>query len=200
MRYAGEAEGAGHDEDALAYLPRRAASFRNLLLVEQPNGDFARHHRAAVSLLRLRRSRSGARCGSTRRARWPRSPRRRRRKAAYHLRHAAEWLIRLGDGTRKATAARRTRWTRCGRTPARCSRPTTPNSADRCRHRAPTPPRCAPAGTRTLTTVLAQATLARPAARLDADAAAARGRHTEHLGHLLAEMQYLQRAYPGATW
>ena len=80
LRYAGELEGAGRNEDDLAYL-RDEREFRNALLVEQPNGDFARHDRAPAPVRRATSSRSTTRCSDrpTRRSR--RSPRRRSRRS-----------------------------------------------------------------------------------------------------------------------
>ncbi len=100
--YAGEVEGKGRDEDALAYL-RDAGDFRNLLLVEQPNGDFA------VTIVRqllyaafahpyfeaLARSRDATLAAIAAKA---------VKEMAYHVRHAAEWTIRLGDGTDESHA------------------------------------------------------------------------------------------------
>ena len=102
--YAGELEGAGRDEDALAYL-RDAHDYRNVLLVEQPNGDFAAHHGAPVPLRRLRATPIGealrARAMPTLAAIAAKAV----KEIAYHLRHAGEWVIRLGDGTEESHAA-----------------------------------------------------------------------------------------------
>ena len=95
--YAGEVEGKGRDEDALAYL-RDANDYRNILLVEQPNGDFA------VTMVRqllyaafaypyfeaLTRSKDATLAAIAAKA---------AKEMAYHLRHSAEWVIRMGDGT-----------------------------------------------------------------------------------------------------
>jgi hypothetical protein len=97
--YAGEIEGRGRDEDALAYL-RDEHAYRNLLLLEQPNGDFAmtmtRHllyaafldpyFKALSASADNRLAEIGAKAA---------------KEMAYHLRHAAEWVIRLGDGRRR---------------------------------------------------------------------------------------------------
>jgi ring-1,2-phenylacetyl-CoA epoxidase subunit PaaC len=111
--YAGEIEGKGRDEDALAYL-RDAPDYRNILLVEQPNGDFA------ATMVRqllyaafahpyfeaLARSKDAMLAAIAAKA---------VKEMAYHLRHSAEWIIRLGDGTEESHR-------RCGPTPPRCSR------------------------------------------------------------------------------
>ncbi len=100
--YAGELEGRGRDEDALAYW-RDEHAYRNLLLLEQPNGDFAmtmaRHllyaafldpyFKALSASADPRLAEIGAKAA---------------KEMAYHLRHAAEWVIRLGDGTEESRA------------------------------------------------------------------------------------------------
>ena len=96
--YAGELEGAGRDEDALAYL-RDDREFRNCLLVELPNGDFARDHGQAASS-----SPPTSCCSTTALAgcadeRLAAIGAKARKESAYHLDHAALWVKRLGDGT-----------------------------------------------------------------------------------------------------
>ncbi len=98
--YAGEVEAAGHDEDAFAYR-RDAGQFRNLLLVEQPNGDFA--HTIVRQFLysayadpfwrAMTRSCDAMLAAVAAKA---------EKESAYHLRHVSEWLIRLGDGTEES--------------------------------------------------------------------------------------------------
>ena len=110
--YAGALEGKGRDQDALAYL-RDAPAYRNLLLVEQPNGDFAativRQFLYAAHTAPFWRQMTGSRdatlAGIAIEA---------QHEADYHLRHAGEWLVRLGDGTaesrRRAQAALDALW------------------------------------------------------------------------------------------
>jgi ring-1,2-phenylacetyl-CoA epoxidase subunit PaaC len=195
--YAGEVEGKGRDEDALAYL-RDEHSFANLLLVEQPNGDFAatmvRHllyaafmHPYLQALQLSKDVRLAEIAGKA------------VKEMAYHVRHAAEWVIRLGDGTEesraRAAAALEELWMYTGeltemdtgeRTLAE-----TGIAVDR--------DTIKPVWDATLNRILAEATLSRPVARWMQSGGRA-GRHTEHLGHLLAEMQVLHRAHLGVTW
>ena len=118
--YAGEVEGEGRDEDALAYR-RDEHGYRNLLLLEQPNGDFAmtmaRHLLYAACLdpyfKALSASADPRLAGIGAKA---------AKEMAYHLRHATEWVIHLGDGTAEATPAPPRRVTSCGCTRASCSR------------------------------------------------------------------------------
>ena len=116
------------------------------------------------------------------------------KESAYHLRHAAEWLIRLGDGTaeshRRAQTALDILWPYTGELFT-----SLPGDA------ATTP---APMALRalwdaTIDEILARATLLRPHDGW-MQSGGRSGYHTEHLGHLLAELQFLQRAYPGSSW
>jgi len=188
---------SGHTEDQLAYL-RTDRQYRNCLLVEQANGDFA--HTIVRQLLY-----SGfadpfwrAACASTA-ADIAAIAAKAEKESAYHLRHAAEWLIRLGDGTdeshRRASAALEALW------------PFTDelfetDAADATLIAAGVIPD--PQGVRltwesTVGSALSRATLARPPAGW-MQTGGRRGLHSEQLGLLLAEMQYLQRAYPGTNW
>jgi ring-1,2-phenylacetyl-CoA epoxidase subunit PaaC len=198
LTYAGEVEGAGRDEDALAYL-RDSHEYRNLLLAEQPNGDFA------VTMLRqffydaravelwdaLQSSSDETLAGVAGRA---------VKESAYHVEHSAAWVVRLGDGTdesrRRMVAAVEALWMFTGEM-------FTDDDLDRAvaaRGIAPLPSTLADAWRERVSAVLTQATLPVPAAGTWMQSGGKTGRHTEHLGYLLAEMQFLQRAYPGATW
>lgn len=195
--YAGEIEGAGRDEDALAYL-RDEADFRNVLLVEQPNGDFAATmmrqlffaafaHPYYQQLARSsdpRLAEIGAKAA---------------KEMAYHARHAAEWIIRLGDGTEESHAraldALDQLWGYRGEL-------LTMSESERAlAAKGVLPDRAAlqPIWEATIARVLDEATLPVPSPRY-AQQGGRSGRHSEHLGHLLAEMQVLARAHPGAKW
>ena len=192
-----EQEGAGRDEDAYAYL-RDAPQYRNLLLVEQPNGDFAQTIARQVIYTAFADPYWRAMTGSA-------DPRlaaiaaKAEKESAYHLRHAGEWLIRLGDGTAeshaRAQAAVDALW---------------PYSGEMFETDAGEQGLIAqgiavdPAGLRgtwdaTLDRVLAEATLSRPASGW-MQSGGRGGWHSEHLGHLLAVMQHVARTYPGSQW
>ena len=192
-----EHEGAGRDEDAYAYL-RDAPQYRNLLLVEQPNGDFA--HTIARQVLYAAfadpywRAMTGAAD-----ARLAAIAAKAEKESAYHLRHATEWLIRLGDGTAeshaRAQAAVDALWPYSGEM----------FETDAGEHDlidqgiAVDPAALRATWDATLERVLAAATLIRPAAGW-MQSGGRHGRHSEHLGHLLAVMQHVARTYPGAQW
>ena len=195
--YAGQVEGAGRDEDALAYL-REATDYRNILLVEQPNGDFASSmvrqllyaawaHPFFTALARSKDATLGAIAAKA------------EKEVAYHLRHAAEWSIRLGDGTgeshARAQAAVDELWPFTGEM-------FEVDPVERALIEAGVGPDPAPLKAtwdRTVGDVLAEATLARPRDGW-MQSGGRSGRHTEYLGHVLADLQFMQRAYPGATW
>ena len=131
--YAGEIEGKGRDEDALAYL-RDEHAFANILLVEQPNGDFAatmvRQLLYAAFMhpyLQALQNSKDVRLGEI--------AAKAVKEMAYHVRHAAEWVIRLGDGTEeshaRAAAALEELWMFTGE----MRRWTKATGAGRCRHR-----------------------------------------------------------------
>jgi ring-1,2-phenylacetyl-CoA epoxidase subunit PaaC len=195
--YAGKVEGRGHDEDQLAYL-RDASGFRNVLLVEQPNGDFAQTivrqflfsafmHPYWEALTRSADEELAAIAAKS------------EKEAAYHVRHSAEWLIRLGDGTeeshRRAAEAVDLLWPFTGEM-------FETDDAERAlveRKVAVDPQSVRPAWSRTVDDVFAEATLARPEDGW-MQTGGRHGRHSEHLGYILADLQFLQRAYPGARW
>lgn len=195
--YAGEIEGKGRDEDALAYL-RDEHAYANLLLVEQLNGDFAttmvRHllYSAFVHpYFQVMQMSTDTRLAEI--------AAKAVKEMAYHVRHSAEWAIRLGDGTGeshdRAQSALDDLWMYTGEMfHLSAGEQTLVDSRI-----APGRAAIKPAWDTTIDRVLAEATLKRPPDRWMQTGGRA-GRHTEHLGHLLAEMQVLHRAHPGAKW
>ena len=197
LKLAGEVEGKGRNEDALAYF-RDAIEFRNAQLVELPNGDFAvtivRQFLFdawdVLVLERLTAASNQALAGIAAKA---------LKEATYHLRHTAEWVRMLGDGTAESRArAQRALddlWPYTAElflgdaidAEALASGSGVDVESLRSRWR------------QTVDQVLGDATLTVPK-----DGFAPRGgrvgRHTEHLGRMLADMQSLARAHPGAAW
>lgn len=195
--YAGQIEGEGRGEDALAYL-RDAGSYHNVLLVEQPNGDFA----ATMARQLLYAAFAHPYCEALRQSRDATLAAIAAKSAmemAYHVRHAAEWVIRLGDGTadshRRAQDALDELWPYTGEL----------FEADEVEHAlivvgiAVDPEKIRVPWRGTIDDVVAEATLTLPRTGWMQTGGRV-GRHSEHLGHILAQMQFLQRAYPGATW
>jgi ring-1,2-phenylacetyl-CoA epoxidase subunit PaaC len=195
--YAAKVEGRGNDEDKFAYL-RDVRQYRNLLLTEQPNGDFARtmvrqfFYSAFADLYWRAMTKSS---DATLAAIAAKSE----KESAYHLRHSAEWMVRLGDGTeeshRRAQDAIDDLWAFTGEMFAvdDAERPLIDAGV------AIDPAGLKPQWLKTITDVVNEATLSLP--NNDWMQRGGRsGRHSEHLGHLLSELQSLQRSFPGATW
>lgn len=187
----------GRTADDLAFL-RSEREFMNCLLVEQPHHDFAdvvvrQYFLDAWHLLlwpALQSSSDETIAAIAAKA---------AKEARYHHRHSASWVIRLGDGTNES--ARRTQrainalWRFSGEL-------MTPDAMDLeaadCGI-AVNPADLADQWSEDVTAVLAEARLQIPDDPFMATGGRV-GRHTEHLGHLLAEMQFMQRAYPGLEW
>lgn len=200
LRLAGDVEGKGRDEDALAYF-REVVEFRNCQLVELPKGDFAYTIArqflfdvyAVVVLDALSASVNADVAAIAAKA---------LKEAKYHVRHSGEWMLKLGDGTdeshRRAQLALDDLWRFTGELFAA-------DAIDRELQETGVAPDLAalkPTWEQLVRDVLQRATLSLP--RDVPRAANARGgrvgAHTEFLGHMLAEMQIIARSHPGATW
>ncbi len=198
LSYAAEADGQGGDEDSLAFL-RDVAAFRNLLLVEQPNGDYADtlmrqfffdcwHYHRLQSLQQSADPRVADIAAKS------------IKEVAYHLRRSGDLVVRLGDGSdeshRRMQAAADRLWAYTGEAFI---------DDDLDREAADAGIAALPSTLRAhwladVTHVFAEGTLTLPPLDAWMQSGGRQGRHTEHLGYLLAEMQFLQRAYPGAQW
>lgn len=195
LTYAGEVEGRGRDEDALAYL-RDEREFRNVQLVEIPNGDFAvTMARQLVFSAYQCELYAGlvASADPTLAALAGKAV----KEVRYHRDHATQWVLRLGDGTPEAHVRMQAGLDRVWpyvdelftADPAVAALPDV----------AVDPASLRSAWTAYVDGVLAEATLTVPTPTWHARGGRA-GLHSEHLGHLLPEMQHLHRAHPGATW
>lgn len=194
---AGEIEGKGRGENELAYL-RDAWDFRNFLLAEQPNGDFGQTlmrqfliDAYQVPLLEALKSSKDERIAAI--------AAKAGKEVAYHLDRSADLVIRLGDGTeeshRRMQQALDALWSYTGEMFASDAIDTAMAEAGL----APDAASLKAEWKETIEAVLDEATLTLPESDF-AHMGGLTGRHSEHLGHMLAEMQFLQRAYPGATW
>jgi len=195
--YAAKVEGRDNDEDKLAYL-RDVRQYRNLLLTEQPNGDFARtlvrqFFYSAFADLYWRAMMTSV--DPTLAAIAAKSE----KESAYHLRHSSEWIVRLGDGTAeshaRAQAAIDDLWAFTGEMFAA-------DDSERGLIEAGIAVDAAGLRSRWLKTVsdvIGEATLVVPGNDW-MQQGGRNGRHTEHLGHLLSELQSMQRTFPGVTW
>lgn len=197
MQYAAELEGKGRDEDQMAFL-RDAWGFRNVLLLEQPNNDWAYtitrqfffdtfnyyfhkeltkskdEHLAAIAEKSLK-------------------------EITYHLRYSSEWMIRLGDGTELSHAKMQNAvddlWMFTGEL-------TEMNEVDKIMIAEGIGVDLniiKPLYDQKIKEILEEATLQKPADTWMQSGGKV-GRHTEHLGYILADMQFMQRAYPNMKW
>lgn len=197
LKLAGEVEGKGRGEDALAYF-RDGVEYRNALLCELPNGDFGYTivrqflfdaHSVLLWEALARAPHQGIAAIAAKSL----------KEDKYHVRHSSEWVVRLGDGTAeshtRAQAALDDLWRFTGELLA-------PDDID-----AAVAPLGAGVDHAALKSgwdamvgdVLRRATLTPPADTV-MQSGGRRGRHTEHLGHLLTEMQIVARSHPGASW
>ncbi len=197
LQYAAQLEGKGRTEDDLAYL-RDVWDFKNVLLVEQPNGDFA--YTIARQFLfdvfnyflheQLQQSKDETLAAIAAKS---------LKEITYHLRWSSEWMIRLGDGTEesheKIQTALNDTWMYTGEL-------FNMNETDQLMleegigvnlTHLENPYR------QKVAAILNMATLQVPPKGW-MQSGGKEGKHSEHLGFILAEMQFLQRAYPGAKW
>lgn len=197
LELAGKVEGQGRTADTLAYF-REAVDFRNALIMELPRGDFAvtitRQFLVSVfgvlHLDRLHASSHADLAGIAAKA---------LKETRYHARHAAHWVLKLGDGTaeshRRIQQAFDDLWMYTGELfemdDVERAMAADGTGADRAALRD--------SWRAEVGRVLSAATLTMPDDGFMQHGGRS-GRHTEHLGHLLAEMQIVARSFPGAEW
>jgi len=197
LSYAADLEGQGRDEDALAFL-RDAPAFLNLTLAEQPNGDFGRTI-VRQCLLDAWQLEVYAALADSSDARLASIAAKAIKETRYHWRFSSGWLVRLGDGTEESHRRVQEPLNELWRFTTELF---AADEVDEVLAAAGVAPRLAelqPRWSARIDEVLQEATLVRPAA-VPYQWHGKRGVHTEHLGHMLAEMQHLQRTYPGAQW
>ena len=194
---AAEIEADGRDADALAFR-RDVMDFTNCLLVEQPNGDFAQTI-ARQFLFSTWQEAFFERLQQSSDTRFAAIAAKAVKEVTYHSRLASDWVVRLGDGTEESKARMLAGFDWMWRFADELFEMDDLErelskagiGVDKTALRASWDGRVA--------SVLGQASLAPPPSRRPV-LGGRLGRHSEHLGHLLSEMQFLQRAYPGATW
>jgi ring-1,2-phenylacetyl-CoA epoxidase subunit PaaC len=196
--YAGELEGAGRDEDKLAYH-RDAHDFKNCLLLEQPNGNYADtmmrqfffdtwHYFLIRGLLRSADPRIAAIAEKS------------LKEVTYHLRRSGDLIVRLGDGTEVSHAKTQTAANELWMYSGEVFMYDAVDNAMVEQGIAPAAAELREQWLAHVASIFAEATLTMPPADAWMQSGGKQGRHSEHLGYLLAEMQFLQRAYPGVTW
>ena len=197
LGYAGELEGKGRDADALAFL-RFDREYKNVLLVEQPNGDFGMtmlrqfffdayrkpffeklqhstdQHLAAIAEKSLKETK-------------------------YHLKHSSEWVIRLGDGTEESNARIQDSLNTLWRYTNELFFTDEVDTELVEKGIVPSLQEIQNEWNATVNAVLTEATLTIPTNNWKQEGGR-KGLHSEHLGYILAELQYMQRAYPNMQW
>ncbi len=197
LGYAGELEGKGRDADALAFL-RFDREYKNVLLVEQPNGDFGMtmlrqfffdayrkplfeklqhstdQHLAAIAEKSLKETK-------------------------YHLKHSSEWVIRLGDGTEESNARIQDSLNTLWRYTNELFFTDEVDAELVEKGIVPSLQEIQNEWNATVTAVLTEATLTIPTNNWKQEGGR-KGLLSEHLGYILAELQYMQRAYPNMQW
>jgi len=197
LKLAGEVEGKGRDEDALAYF-REAVDFRNVQIVELPNGDYAQtivrqflfdvysYH----VLEQLQQSSQLELAGIAAKG---------FKEVRYHVRHSSEWMLRMGDGTEESHARAQKALDDIWRFTPEMFVADAIDDEMLAGGVGSDLRGIKPKWESVVTDVVTRATLAIPA-----DSAmiggGRKGRHTEYLGHMLSEMQIVARSHPGAEW
>lgn len=197
LELAGQVEAKGRSADNLAFL-RDAGAFRNILMLERPNGDFGQtlmrqflfdaYH---MELLRALQGSSDPRVAEI--------AAKAAKEVAYHLERSADLVVRLGGGTEESHNRMQKSLNALWAYTGEMFGDDTTDQAMADAGIAPLPSSLKAGWEATLRHVLDEATLTMPEASWQHKGGKT-GIHTEHLGFLLAEMQFLQRAYPGATW
>jgi ring-1,2-phenylacetyl-CoA epoxidase subunit PaaC len=194
---AAKLEGKGRDADALAFF-RDAIEYRNALLLELPKGDFA------VTVVRqlffsifamlqteaLQRSTNQELAGIAAKA---------LKETRYHVRHSAEWVLKLGDGTDQSHARAQRAVDDLWRFTGELFLSDDVDRAVAAEGFGIDPATLETSWRRQVLDVLERATLTAPESPY-MQRGGRQGRHTEHLGHMLAEMQIVARSHPGASW
>lgn len=197
LKYAAEIEGKGNTEDDIAYR-RPEIKYYNHLLVEQPNGDFA--HTIARQLfisvyehflyMDLEKSRDETISAIAKKA---------VKEVKYHMQHAIDWTLRLGDGTALSRERMQTAITDLWMYTGELFEMDEAEALLMKEGIAADPITIKTQWYQTIKAILGEATLTMPEDSY-MQTGSRKGIHTEHLGHILSEMQYLQRAYPDAKW
>lgn len=198
LNLAGEVEGKGRDADALAFR-RDVWDFRNILLVEQPNGDFGRTmmrqflfdawHK--IMLAALKDSSHDQIAAIAEKS---------LKEVTYHLERTTDTVIGLGDGTAESHNRMQKALDRLYPFVGEMFVKDAVDEAMMAKGIAPDPASLRPGFDVLLDAVLSEATLTRSKSDFSHKGGKSGQRHSEHLGHMLSQMQWLQRAYPDATW
>ena len=197
LTHVGRLEGKGRDEDQLAFL-RTEPQYRNLTIVELPNTDFARTILRNFLVAAWQRELWQGLAKSAD-AELAAIAAKSLKETRYHVQHSADWTVRLGDGTEESHARMQRALDYLWPYTAEFFSASDEDQVVAAAAIGPVWSGLEPVWDAAVRPVLEVATLAVPA-RTPFLSRGKTGRHTEYMGHLLTEMQYLQRTYPGGTW
>jgi ring-1,2-phenylacetyl-CoA epoxidase subunit PaaC len=197
LKLAGEVEGKGRSEDDLAYF-REAIDYRNVQMVELPNGDYAftivRQFLFDVFsyhlLEELQKSSNKELAGIAAKG---------FKEVRYHVRHSSEWVVRMGDGTAESHVRAQNALDHLWRFTGEMFETDKIDEQMMAEGIGANVEAIAPKWRAIVDDVMKRATLTIPGDP-PAMTGGRKGRHTEHLGHMLAEMQIVARSHPGAEW
>jgi ring-1,2-phenylacetyl-CoA epoxidase subunit PaaC len=197
FEYAGKVEGKGRSEDDIAFL-RYQKDYKNLLLVERPNGDFG------VTMMRqflfdAFRKPLYERLVHSSDAQLSAIAAKSLKETIYHLRHSSEWIIRLGDGTEESHQRVQDALDELWKYTAEMFVEDEVDQALLADGTLPSMEGLKEEWMATVNSVLEQATLTIPTNNWEQHGGR-NGKHSEYLGFILTELQYMQRAYPGMEW
>ncbi len=197
LKYAGEVEGKGRTEDDLAYL-RFDREYKNLLLVEQPNGDFGMTMMRQF-LFDAYRKLLFERLVNAKDATLAAIAEKSLKETRYHFKHSSEWVIRLGDGTEESHQRIQDSLDTLWRYTSELFYSDEADATLQQEGVIPSMEGLKEEWMNVVQEVLREATLTIPTNNWKHEGGR-RGMHSEHLGYILAELQYMQRAYPGMEW
>lgn len=197
LNYAGEVEGKGRDGDALAFL-RFDKDFKNILLVEQPNGDFGMTMMRQFLFDAFRQPFYEKLQHSTDKQ-LAAIAEKSLKETKYHLKHSSEWVIRLGDGTEESHNRIQESLNTLWRYTSELFYTDEIDAELLISGIAPNMSEIYDSWDLTVKSVLKEATLQIPTNNWKHEGGR-KGMHSEHLGYILTEMQFIQRAYPNMEW
>jgi ring-1,2-phenylacetyl-CoA epoxidase subunit PaaC len=197
LNYAGEVEDAGRDGDKLAFL-RLEFEYSNLLLVEQPNGDFADTIMRQFLFDAFRKPLFERLIQSTD-SQLSAIAEKSLKETKYHLRHTSEWVIRLGDGTEESHQRIQKALDNLWRYADELFFSDEVDTALTNSGILPDLSDLRSIWEQTVKSVFTEATISIPANNWKFEGGR-KGRHSEHMGYILSDLQYMQRAYPNMEW
>lgn len=197
LTHAGQISGLGHDEDQLAFL-RDERDYLNPTLVELPRGDFAftvLRNAMVATFLELMWQRLSASSDAELAAIAGKAL----KESRYHQQHACDWVVRLGDGTDESARRLKAALAQLWRYSAELFEDDAIDEQAAASGLGPKWSELQADWRAEMATLLAAVKLPMPADSVYRSTGR-RGVHSEHMGFILAEMQYLQRAFPGGVW